>query len=147
LTLYNKPVNRFVAGFIGSPPMNFLSTSVTESGGKIWIDEGTFKMAIEGRYAEPLKPYIGKNVSFGIRPEDLVYNMDAAEGSFIPAAAEVIEPLGAETHLYVNTGKHQLIARTAPNIHFSVGDKVKFVPNLDKAVFFDAETEQAINLS
>jgi multiple sugar transport system ATP-binding protein len=146
LTLYNKPVNRFVAGFIGSPPMNFLNVTVTESGGKIWIDEGTFKMSIDGRYAEPLKPYVGKPVAFGIRPEDLNYDMNAAEGSFIPTTLEVIEPLGAETHVYVNTGKHQMVARTSPNIQFSVGDKAKFVPNLDKAVFFDGETEQAINL-
>ncbi len=72
--------------------------------------------------------------------------MKAAEGSFIPTTVEVIEPLGAETHVYVNTGKHQLIARTEPSIAFSVGDKAKFVPNLDKAVFFDGETEEAINL-
>ena len=146
LTLYNKPVNRFVAGFIGSPPMNFLNVAVSEAGGKIVIDEGTFKMFVDGRYAEPLKPYVGKQVTFGIRPEDLKYDMSAAEGTFIPTTAEVVEPLGAETHVYVNTGKHQMIARTEPDIIFNVGDKAKFVPNIDKAIFFDLETEEAINL-
>jgi multiple sugar transport system ATP-binding protein len=74
LTLYNKPVNRFVAGFMGSPPMNFMTIEVKEEGGKIVIDEGKFKLNVSGKNADALKPYVGKSMVFGFRAEDLVFS-------------------------------------------------------------------------
>ncbi len=144
LTLYNNPVNRFVAGFIGSPPMNFMSVKITEEGGKTWIDEGNFKMMIQGDLASIAKDYIGKDLIFGIRPEDVKYDEKAKDGTYIPATVEVVEPLGAETHLFLNTGNHNFVGRVEPAIILSVGDQGKFVPDFSKVTFFDPETEQSL---
>jgi multiple sugar transport system ATP-binding protein len=144
LSLYNKPVNRFVAGFIGSPPMNFMVCDVKEEGGDLSIDEGNFTLKIDSSHKENVRDYVGKQITFGIRPEDMKFDEGASEGSYIKGTIEVIEPLGAETHLYVNTGSHQFIARVEPSVEVSVGDEAKFVPTLKKAVFFDLENEQAL---
>ncbi len=144
LELYNDPANRFVAGFIGSPPMNFLVAEVTEEGGKVYIDEGDFKLAIPKEQAEIIKDYVGKQIVFGIRPEDLDYLEEEKPGLTIKANAGVIEPLGAEIHVYVNTEKHQMIARVNPNVQLEVGKEVYLFPHFEKAVFFDMETELAI---
>jgi len=142
LELYNQPVNKFVAGFIGSPPMNFLQVTVTEEDGKIMIDEGSFKVAVPD--AGYLKPYVGKNIIFGIRPEDLAYHSTEEKGTTMNANVTVIEPLGAEIHLYLYTGKHQFIARVAPDVALEVDQKVFFTVDFSKAVFFDIETELAV---
>ena len=146
LTLYNSPVNRFVAGFIGSPPMNFLNVNISQEGNKVLMDEPNFKMELSGKAADIAKDYVGKQMAFGVRPEDLRYDPDAKEGKHIPATVEVIEPLGAETHLYLNTGAHQFIARVNPNIDVSVGDQVKITPVMEKVILFDQETEQALSV-
>ena len=143
LTLYNNPVNRFVAGFIGSPPMNFMAVKVADEGGKITIDEGAFKLTVEGATVDALKPYVGKEVIFGVRPEDLSYDQGASEA--IKTSVQVVEPLGAEIHVYVDTGSHVIIARTPPTHVFEVGEEAKFIPAWDRVRFFDVETEQAIN--
>ncbi len=142
LELYNKPVNKFVAGFIGSPPMNFMQVNVTEENGNIMIDEGSFKMEVPD--ADYLKQYAGKTVTFGIRPEDLTFAEKEEAGKTMNANVTVIEPLGAEIHLYLYTGKHQFIARVAPDIKTEVDQKVYFTVDFSKAVFFDSETELAI---
>jgi multiple sugar transport system ATP-binding protein len=144
LTLYNEPANRFVAGFIGSPPMNFMTVKVTVEGGKVMVDEGSFKLEILGRYKEALKAYEGKDVIFGIRPEDLVYDADGKMDNVFDSNVTVVEPLGAEIHLYVETKKHTMIAKVAPDHSFHVGDVTKFSVDMEKIVFFDAETEVTI---
>jgi len=145
LTLYNKPVNRFVAGFMGSPPMNFMTVEVKKDGNKVSINEGDFSITIAGKNASVLEPYDGKSVIFGFRAEDLTYK--EKEGSnAIPATISVVEPLGAETHVYGTTSSHQLIARIDPHIVLNVGEKVHFSPDLDKVIFFDPETEDALNI-
>lgn len=144
LELYNDPANRFVAGFIGSPPMNFINVSVTEEGGRILIDEGDFKLTLPEPQAKLLKEYVGKQVVFGIRPEDLDYVEKGETDIAFKTNVGVIEPLGAEIHVYVNTAKHQAIARVNPNVQLEVGKEIYLFPHLEKAVFFDMETELAI---
>jgi len=144
LELYNDPANRFVAGFIGSPPMNFLTVQVSEEGGKVYVDEGDFKLAIPNEQAKLLKEYIGKQVIFGIRPEDLDYLEEEKPSLSIKAGVGVIEPLGAEIHVYANTSKHQMIARVNPDVKLEVGKELYLFPHFEKAVFFDLETELAI---
>ncbi|MCF6335070.1 MAG: TOBE domain-containing protein, partial [Spirochaetales bacterium] len=143
LELYNKPTNRFVAGFIGSPPMNFMNVTVKEEGSKLVLDEGAFSIDVEG--CDYLKNYVGKNVVFGIRPEDLHFADKEKKGETIPAKITVIEPLGAEIHLYMDTDNHQFIARTGPEIDLKVDATVYFKPDFAKAVFFDLETEKRID--
>jgi len=146
LHLYNNPVNRFVAGFIGSPPMNFMAVKVSEEGGKLTIDEGNFKLLVPDEKAGLLKQYVGKEVIFGVRPEDLDYNMAAGEGTVIPTSVQVVEPLGAEIHVYVDTGSHVIIARVPPTVELTVGDSAKFTPVWKRVRFFDVETEQALDI-
>ena len=141
LYLYNHPVNKFVAGFIGSPPMNFLSVRIVEKGGRILADEGTFEVAPAPAQAERLRAYVGKEVFFGIRPEDMQYTKEAAASNAMQMKVSIIEPLGAETHLYLATKSQQVIARTEPDNTFRIGDTATFIPNMEKGKFFDKESE------
>jgi len=145
LYLYNHPVNKFVAGFIGSPPMNFLTVKVLEEGGSVVLDEGTFKVKPVVSHSEYLKKYMGKEVFFGIRPEDLTYTTTPAKENNIPVKITVVEPLGADIHLWLTTANNQqLVARTEPQHEFKVGETANFIPRLDKARYFDKETELSI---
>ena len=123
LTLYNQPNNRFVAGFIGSPAMNFSTVAIKEEGGKIMADEGRVQIPIRGRCAASLKAAGGKAVPFGGR---------RAVG------------WERETHLYVSTEKHSMIAKVAPHVLPEVGDTLYFKADMDKVVFFEMESEKAI---
>jgi len=143
LFLYNYPINKFVAGFIGSPPMNFLNVKVEEEGGSIILDEGSFKIKADPSHIEHLKSYSGKEVFFGIRPEDLNYTQKE-DGNSFSVKVTVVEPLGADIHLWLTTATQPLVARTEPNYTFKVGDTANFIPTMEKARYFDKETEQAI---
>jgi multiple sugar transport system ATP-binding protein len=144
LELYNSPVNRFVAGFIGSPPMNILSANIKDENGNIIADEGSFQVTITGKDADHLRPYVGKPALFGVRPEDLVFKETEAKENNIKAKVEVVEPLGAEVHLYVSTEDHQIIVRTPPRHDFKVDEQINLTPDLSRVHFFDAETEKVI---
>jgi len=142
--LYNHPINKFVAGFIGSPPMNFLTVKIVEKGGQIVADEGSFEIVPTEEQKKSLKAYVGKEVFFGIRPEDLEYTKTPGPNNNMQMKVSVVEPLGAETHLYLNTKTQTVIARTDPEFTFRVGDTANFAPVMEKAKFFDKETEQNI---
>lgn len=145
LYLYNHPINKFVAGFIGSPPMNFLSVKVIEKNGATVIDEGTFVLKPTEDQQKRLKKYLNSTVFFGIRPEDLqlVSTGSDAENS-MQLKITVKEPLGAETHLYLASNHQQLIARTFNTVEASIGESLSFIPNMEKARFFDSTTEENI---
>ena len=144
LGLYNMPDNRFVAGFIGSPPMNIMNAGISESNGGLIIDEGEFRIRTDPEINDALRPYVGKEVLFGIRPEDLVYDEQPASHNNISARVEVVEPLGAEIHLYVSTAHNQIIARVPPRHDFHVGEEVNLHPDVRKVHVFDKDTEAAV---
>jgi len=144
LFLYNHPINKFVAGFIGSPPMNFLSVKVVEEGSSILLDEGSFKVKADPSHVEHLKKYVGKEIFFGIRPEDLNYTQSGGANNSMTVKVTVVEPLGADIHLWLTTNTQPLVARTEPQHTFKVGDTANFIPKMEKARYFDKETEQAI---
>lgn len=146
LDLYNGPINRFVAGFIGSPPMNFLTVQIKEEGNKIFIVEDDQQLEIQSNtpHYERLKSYIGKEIIFGVRPEDLQHTEKAEEGKTIKTEVTVVEPLGAEVHIYVNTAKHSMISRVDPRVLPHVGDTIYFIPDWSKVIFFDIESEKAL---
>jgi multiple sugar transport system ATP-binding protein len=145
MNLYNYPVNKFVAGFIGSPPMNFITVKVAEEDGGVILDEGTFRLRPLAEHEPYLKKYAGKEIWFGIRPETLVYSEKGAGENTIPVEVTVVEPLGADIHLNLRTSNNQdLVARTEPQYIFKVGDTVNFTPRLEKARYFDKETELSI---
>lgn len=143
LKLYNEPINRFVAGFIGSPPMNIAVAKVTEENGEIKISEEGMKVTISDERKEILKNYVGKEILVGIRPEDLTFTTTPVENNMV-AKVVVIEPLGAETQLHINTGSHTFTTKNDPTIIVKVGDEVNFTPRLDKLHFFDLETERSL---
>ncbi len=144
MELYNNPDNKFVAGFIGSPPMNFVTVTVEAQGEDVFVNEGTFKLKVLPAQAKMLKPYIGKEVTFGIRPEDVEFTHKPEEGVTIDGHVSVVEPLGSETHVYVATSKAKVIGKIDPSVIPSVDEKISLIPNLEKAKFFDIETENAI---
>jgi multiple sugar transport system ATP-binding protein len=144
LELYNYPENKFVAGFIGSPPMNFLTVTVLAEDGGIVLDEGSFRLKTDSGHAACLKKYADEEVFFGIRPEDLTLTADAGGTNSIPLTVSVVEPLGADTTLWLNTKTQGMVARTDPSRDFTIGETVYFVPRMEKARYFDRETELAI---
>ena len=144
--VYHHPNNVFVAGFIGTPAMNFLNMKVTEENGKIILTEDSIVFEVPNEYKENLKEYVGKEVIFGIRPEDIYdkkyYNGDHTNE--VEATIEVSEPLGAETLLHIVISGQSITAKVDPKTVVKSGDKVTFVFDLDKMHAFDKETQQAI---
>lgn len=148
ITLYENPANKFVAGFIGSPPMNFMEGQIVKrENGAFCFREEHFQVKIIEDMYERISPYEGKKVVFGIRPEDIYDKLfvgDASPDNTITATVEVIEPMGAETYLYLNTNKHPFIARVDAHEKVEVNQKLEVVFNMSKVHFFDPATEKAI---
>jgi multiple sugar transport system ATP-binding protein len=144
LYLYNHPVNKFVAGFIGSPPMNFLTVKVAEQEGSPVLKEEGFTIKPAAQHVEALRKYLDREIYFGIRPEDLSFVEQPAGENNMTVKVTVVEPLGADIHLWLTTATQPLVARTEPHREFKVGDMINFVPRMDKARFFDRETELSL---
>ncbi len=145
LGLYTNPVNRFVAGFIGSPPMNIVKVSVKDEGGRLFVDEGDYQLTMSGKLSDILRPYVGKDIFMGVRPEDLVYSETPYAENNMPAKIEVVEPLGAEIHVFLSTTNHaSIVANCPPRFDFQVGAMANFTTDMEKLQFFDMETEQAL---
>jgi len=143
--LYDHPCNQFVAGFIGSPQMNFMDCKVS-NGGKT-VEVGGFKLGISDARADKLKAYDGKTVVLGIRPEDVHDEADFLAKhpeAVINAEIKVYELLGAEVFLYFDFAGSQMTARVNPRTTARTGDTVKFALDMEKAHFFDKETEKTI---
>ncbi|MBQ5385059.1 MAG: sn-glycerol-3-phosphate ABC transporter ATP-binding protein UgpC [Treponema sp.] len=143
LYLYNHPINKFVAGFIGSPPMNFMTVTVKKEGDKIVVDEGSFTLVPTSEQQEALKEYVGKEVYFGVRPEDLTYQAEATGENIMQMKVTNKEPLGAETHLFLATKGQQVIARVQASTKesFKLGETVSFKPTMERCKFFAKNPE------
>lgn len=145
--VYRHPANKFVAGFIGSPPMNFLDATIVRDGDKLFADAGDIKLAITNN-AEA-KNYEGKPVTLGIRPEaifdvELPSSVAATTENTFEAKVEVVEPLGHEYVLYLGVGKHSILATIDTQTKLKEGFTAKFSVNLDEIHLFDSVTENAI---
>lgn len=144
--LYNEPVSKFVASFIGSPSMNFFTVTVGEN--RITNQDG-LDIAIPEGQAKILRDrgYLGKEVIFGIRPEDILDTNIAIEAypeDTVTGEVVVSELLGPETMLYLKLGQTEYVARVSARDTFEAGDKVALTFNITKGHFFDLATEQAI---
>jgi len=147
LDLYDHPANKFVAGFIGSPPMNFFDGVLEQKGGDVFFNEGTFSLRVDDAQRQSLQSYIGKKVVFGVRPEDIadvLFVTNPPADIQVKAKVEVVEPMGAEVFLYLNTGKHSFIARMDTHDQVRVNQELTMVFDIKKSHFFDFETEKPI---
>lgn len=146
LTLYDNPNNKFVAGFIGSPPMNFIEADLVSQGSNYTMKTSSLKIMVPKSKNDLIKNYEGKKVSFGFRPEDLLdeETVKDTEGRLIKAKVEVIEPLGSEIYLYLSSGSDNFVARVPHQYRTEIGKEVGFAVDLDKTHIFDSETEERI---
>ncbi len=145
--LYDYPNNLFVAGFIGSPAMNFFPAKVVQDDGKLYVDGKSFKLQVPDRHVSTFTPLAGKPVVFGIRPED-IHNPEFTPSSIFAQSVEtevdVTELMGNEIFVYLKSGEHNFVARVDPRTRVQMGDKVQVVFNMDNMHIFDRDTEQAI---
>ncbi|NOZ19976.1 MAG: sn-glycerol-3-phosphate ABC transporter ATP-binding protein UgpC [Planctomycetes bacterium] len=147
LTVYDCPANQFVAGFIGTPPMNFVKGTVAKSNGGLAFDEGTCRLALPERFCENLAPFEGKEVIFGIRPEDVKTSaIDSPSVGKIGVTVNVVEPLGDEMILYLSTGKNELVSKVNAHQQVAVNDKVEALLDLSKAHIFDPASGRNMTL-
>ncbi|NQT27282.1 sn-glycerol-3-phosphate ABC transporter ATP-binding protein UgpC [candidate division KSB1 bacterium] len=148
MTLYNKPENQFVAGFIGSPPMNIFNGKIVKESG-LWFDEGQFKLKVPSRFEKNIESYVNKEIIFGIRPEDIHQSGDKSDNEFLISVnvnVEVVEPMGNEVILYSSVGKHSAVARLDVQCQIKPGEDINLFFNIKKGHFFNAETKMSICL-
>jgi multiple sugar transport system ATP-binding protein len=149
LTLYNQPANLFVAGFIGSPAMNFVPVNIVQKGEDLIADAGNFQLVLPSKQAERARAYVGKSCTFGIRPEDIydkqIINLiEPTPGNTITVDVDVIEPLGNDIEMYLKIGDVSLIAMIDSASQAGIGDRIEIVFDMNKSHLFDKETEQAL---
>ncbi len=146
--LYDKPQNLFVAGFMGSPQMNFIDAEIEVNGDKAFAKTSGLKIELPAEKAKKVIAggYNGKTVVLGIRPED-VYDAAEVEGKYknqFEATINVYELLGAEVYLYFDLGEFPITARVDSSTSARSGSKVRFALDVDKMHVFDKETEQVV---
>ncbi len=146
-SVYRKPTNKFVAGFIGSPPMNFFEAAISKDDSGGWVDTGDIRLPLASGHAAGAS--VGKAVVLGIRPE-AIFDLEMpgpvkpTDRNTIDAKVDVLEPLGHEYVAYLGAGRHSFIATLDPATRVKEGQTSKFVVNLDEIHVFDADTEMAI---
>jgi multiple sugar transport system ATP-binding protein len=145
--LYDLPNNMFVAGFIGSPAMNFFPATLKRDDGRLVVEGGSFAVEIPKERARVYGDFVDKRVVFGIRPED-IHNPDFLPPSIHTAKVEtrvdVTELMGNEIFLYLVSGENNYVARVDPRTTWRTGDKAEVAFNMDNVHIFDPETEKAI---
>ena len=147
IIVYDHPRNKFVAGFIGSPPMNFMLGRIIKKEGRMYFDEGKIKVKIVEDMFKALTPYLGREAIFGLRSEDIydkLFVSEAPPENVVRVNCEVYEPMGSEVYLHLNTGKHTFIARVGAHDKPKVNQDMDVVFDMSKVHFFDKETEDTI---
>jgi multiple sugar transport system ATP-binding protein len=132
LEVYNRPANRFVAGFVGMPPMNFFEGSIASEGDRLWFDEGTGRVAIPGWAESTLSGRVGSRISMGVRPQAIsdVKHAGAGDGSSLEMKVRVVEFLGDKMEVYVSTASH-------PHVIAHIDARRGIVPNETLRMHFD----------
>ena len=145
MEVYARPLNRFVAGFIGSPSMNFIPVTLTDGSGALFAEADGIRIKVPAASTQSLMPYKGQGLTLGVRPEDFRVgaSSDSADLSF-ETVVEVVEPLGSEILLETRAAGQQIVARVEPAVKTHPHEKIRltFIP--DRIHFFDAKTEAVI---
>ena len=148
MEVYAKPANLFVAGFIGSPAMNFIDAKLVREAGAWFIDAGGFKVRAPEAFNARLEPHAGRTVIFGVRPEDMTAHDPATgvgDGNTVTTQADVVETLGPEIFVHLTCGVHSLVARMeAPELLLTEGQTLEVDLKMVKTHVFDKETSQTI---
>jgi multiple sugar transport system ATP-binding protein len=145
--LYDSPDNLFVAGFIGSPAMNFFPANIQQSDGKLVVDAGSIILEIPEDRKSVYEGYIDKPIIFGIRPED-IFNPEYAPPGIIAhpvdTKVDITELMGNEIFLFLKSGEHDYVARVDPRTRVTIGESMQVVFNMNNMHIFDRESEQAV---
>jgi multiple sugar transport system ATP-binding protein len=145
LEIYGRPANKFVAGFIGSPAMNFLPVKIAEQGGALYAETQGVRIKVPPAYMGPLAAFKGKPVTLGVRPEDLrVGNTSDGADLAFDAVVDVVEPLGAEILVDASVAGQSLVARVDPTVQTKPHEKIRLVLKPERIHFFDDQTEAVI---
>lgn len=147
ISVYDHPRNKFVAGFIGSPPMNFMSGRIIKKDGNLYFNEGRIEVKLVEDKHKKIIPYLGKEVIFGIRSEDIydkLFISEAPRENIVRVNCEVVEPMGPEVYLHLNTGRHTFIARVGAHDRPQVNQDLEVVFDMSKVHFFEKDTEETI---
>src|SRR5262245_12215463 len=145
LELYNQPANKFVAGFIGSPAMNFTAVKVTEMNGSLIAENAGLRIKLPDAIAQRLRGHVGGEVTLGVRPEDLkVAGSEDRDHPCFDAVVEVVEQLGSEILLDMKVGESVMVASVAPTVRVKVHDKMRLAMSPAGLHVFDTKTDAAI---
>lgn len=147
IQVYENPQNKFVAGFIGSPPMNFLQGKILCQNGDYYFQDRSIKLRLLPQLYERLAPYKDQGVIFGIRPEDIydrIFAQDARQEYTVTATVEVVEPMGSEIYLFLNAGRNSFVARVSNQDTATSNQDLQVVFDMSKGHFFDPVTEKVI---
>lgn len=142
--LYDEPANQFVAGFIGSPAMNFFQAKIEKSNGKLLVDTGKFQVEIPKERSKVYSDMVGKTVIFGIRPED-IYNPEfpspGIQAALVDAKVDLLELMGDEIFVYLVAGDKDLVARVDPRSKYHVGEQVQVAFDMSNFHIFDPQKD------
>ena len=145
MELYNNPLNKFVAGFIGSPAMNFIHGKLMLSDKLYFLNDNlNIKIALEEMHNKKLQKFRDKEITIGIRPEDVLLSTEKSLAEDISVQIEVVEPMGNETLLYFTLQDIQMIARGNPNQYYKAGSVYSMHINKSKIHFFEKDSGIAI---
>ena len=148
LELYNRPVNKFVAGFIGSPPMNFVAGTLSAENGHVRFRDPSnqIDLIVDTTHHSVLERYVGNKIVFGIRPENLTESEHqiAGDGKSFSANVDVVEPMGSEIYLYVDVNGQPLTARIKADREPKVNCSHVLNVAMEHAHYFDPDTEKTI---
>jgi multiple sugar transport system ATP-binding protein len=142
MEIYDFPVNKFVAGFIGNPGMNFVSARIAPKDSTLYIDAGSFQLLIPAEKHSYLQIMVDREVTLGIRPEhiqDVAFPDDSKVTDSFKAVVEVVETLGSEVQLDVVCGEHNLVARVDPRTTAKRHQEMELAVNMEKIHIFEAE--------
>ncbi|MEN3013966.1 MAG: sn-glycerol-3-phosphate ABC transporter ATP-binding protein UgpC [Endomicrobiia bacterium] len=152
IELYDNPRNKFVAGFIGSPPMNFMEVEIVKENGDIYADEGSFKLKLPASFKEKIENYLSTKKSnkmiLGVRPEHmydkLFYTGPIKDGTLVTLTVDFIETLGSEIYLHLKSSKNSFVIKADPHNTAKPNQVIEVVVNTEKIHLFDIETEETI---
>lgn len=150
IDLYRRPKNRFVAEFIGTPPMNIFNVTVLDRGDSVWLDQGHFQLKLPARYHRAAFLLDGVEMLLGIRPEDihdrLFETAAVSDGNTVIAMVQLVEPVGAETHVHLEAGGTRFIARVRPDNPLEMNQPMEMVFDLEKINLFSKDGKERFSL-